>query len=210
MRRTAAFAASGEIKGTDVAYEQGTCLSQIIWNGLESCQADQRATNEPGRPSRRATFPPAPAPFSARHRRVQDGAGTGGLESEHGEAEKANGPNQAFSKETLIQAMEKTGWVQVKAALHAWGNGASVGLCTYYKEWDRDQASLTSAGPARQQPALSVIGSGFAKSGHIRFVAFVRSHGSSARGKRRRRCTATGMRYEVTAIFGQAVRLERV
>ena len=47
---------------------------------------------------------------------MQDGAGTGGLESEHGEAEKANGPNQAFSKETLIQAMEKTGWVQARAA----------------------------------------------------------------------------------------------
>jgi Nif-specific regulatory protein len=115
VRRTAALAAGAEIQGQDFACQQGKCLSAALWNkpgcSPGQCQPIAKPSPLPAAPAHSPSSTAGPAP---------------GLPPVQAEAESrtpatddaaaGQGAYQEFSKDTLIQAMEKTGWVQAKAA----------------------------------------------------------------------------------------------
>lgn len=99
VRRTAALAGSDEIGAPDFACQTGICLSRTLWKS----HAPEQATPEPARTvadshlfpivheSGEAAHCPAPGACPVTHPHIGE-------------------------KERLVDAMEKTGWVQAKAA----------------------------------------------------------------------------------------------
>lgn len=110
VRRTATLAQSRTIVPSDFACKNSQCLSALLWKGADRANGGN-AIDELGRGS---TLPAGP-PLSAR----RIGASEGEVSS------KACDPNdpacpamsaRLTERERLIDAMEKSGWVQAKAA----------------------------------------------------------------------------------------------
>ena len=90
---------------------QGHCLSAMLWKGPAHGHHAPAAAKPAPRPEALPRSPPPPAqPLHAPARRIAaSGAnGNGGAGT--------NGALAKLGRDTLIQAMEKTGWVQAKAA----------------------------------------------------------------------------------------------
>lgn len=100
VRRTAAMTPAAQIHARDFACQQGHCLSAMLWKGPGSHERDV----PPASVSRAGAAPSSPPA------RKPPPEGAGRI------ADEANGAFSQAGKETLIQAMEKTGWVQAKAA----------------------------------------------------------------------------------------------
>ncbi len=105
LRRTAAMTPGSEIHAKDFACMQGHCLSAMLWKG--PAHGHHAPAAKPARPEAAPPPPPPPAQPQAPHPPANADA------REPGET---NGALTKLGRETLIQAMEKTGWVQAKAA----------------------------------------------------------------------------------------------
>ncbi len=115
VHRTAAMAQGSRIDADDFACQHNLCLSSILWKGPA-----EHAHHEPAAKPVRAVEPSAPPPTPVAgqpqpthnghsgHRNGIPVNGNGGAES--------NSTVSQVSRDALIQAMEKTGWVQAKAA----------------------------------------------------------------------------------------------
>jgi Nif-specific regulatory protein len=104
VRRTAAMTPGAEIHAQDFACMQGHCLSAMLWKGPGS---HERHTPDV-KLQRPGAAPPVPQVPNAQPERA--------ARSEDVNSKEANGAFSQPGRETLIQAMEKTGWVQAKAA----------------------------------------------------------------------------------------------
>ncbi len=142
VRRTATLAAGGEIAEADLACAQGCCLSATLWKGhnaltgLHTAPTPQptmppitaRPTSEPfkpapePRPAPEAFVPAAPPPLEpvGAHSACADHAAEA---LERGLPIDCPSPDHCpvvhpgkSERERLIEALEKTGWVQAKAA----------------------------------------------------------------------------------------------
>ena len=104
VQRTATMAAGPCIMFDDFACSHNECLSAVLWKGSESPQAWQPDVPLPVLPARRSAEAPAlarsPAETSAAAASASD---TGGM------------PIVA-DRDRYVEAMEKAGWVQAKAA----------------------------------------------------------------------------------------------
>jgi Nif-specific regulatory protein len=116
IRRTAAMTPADEIHAGDFACRQGHCLSSMLWKGPTCTEAAYTAPAP--KPSRPPAEPPkahAPAePARREPERAEAKEHTNG----NGAKDPAdmNGAFASLTKERLVKAMEKTGWVQAKAA----------------------------------------------------------------------------------------------
>ena len=93
---------------------QGHCLSAMLWKGPAHGHHAPAAAKPAPRPE---AAPPAPPPPAAQPQPQPAPAPHGSHNG--GEANGAGDMNGALAKlgrDTLVQAMEKTGWVQAKAA----------------------------------------------------------------------------------------------
>ena len=106
IRRTAAMTPSAELHARDFACVQGHCLSAMLWKG--PAHGHHAPAAKPARPEE---APPAPPPPPVQPQASRPAAN--GHAHEPGEADSAL---SGLGRDTLIQAMEKTGWVQAKAA----------------------------------------------------------------------------------------------
>jgi Nif-specific regulatory protein len=109
VRRTAAMASGDVIRASDFACQQGHCLSSMLWKG--PAERDGHYAPPP------KLVKPAPAPEPAASASAPEP--TPKPADRHDVHDGLSGANVALShlgKEMLIQAMEKTGWVQAKAA----------------------------------------------------------------------------------------------
>jgi Nif-specific regulatory protein len=117
IRRTAAMTPADEIHASDFACQQGHCLSSMLWKGPTCAEA---AYSPPApKPSRLAGEPKAQAPAAAvkpQPERAEAKEPVNGNGSKDAPAGDLNGDLSGLSKERLVKAMEKTGWVQAKAA----------------------------------------------------------------------------------------------
>ncbi|MGB9024353.1 MAG: nif-specific transcriptional activator NifA [Rhodomicrobium sp.] len=113
VRRTAAMTPNEEIQAKDFACQQGHCLSSILWKG----PADGHTAHfEPrSRHDVQPAAPAPPAPAKAERPERHDDTPRLADHEPHTNGE-ANGTVLQPGKDALIQAMEKTGWVQAKAA----------------------------------------------------------------------------------------------
>ena len=119
IRRTAAMSPSDEIHGSDFACQQGHCLSSMLWKGPTCSELAYAAS--PPQQTRVIEAPDAapPAPVKAppperlQPTEIANGNGNGVKITSPGQI---NGNFSQLSKDTLLKAMEKTGWVQAKAA----------------------------------------------------------------------------------------------
>lgn len=112
VRRTATMTSADEIHGKDFACQQGVCLSSTLWKGPAGTSAIYRSpTAKPVRPE--ANVPPLPMAHPSPNAAQDDieGRDIGGFGP--GDLSRQLPP---LNREMLIQAMEKTGWVQAKAA----------------------------------------------------------------------------------------------
>ncbi len=133
VRRTAAMAPDEEIHGKDFACQQGHCLSAMLWKGPAVGSTTHLAHSHhahgdyanghqapAAKPARTEAAPPAPPPPLAHQpqpERIEHSAeANGNSAKETHELGDANGALSLLGKDTLVQAMEKTGWVQAKAA----------------------------------------------------------------------------------------------
>ncbi|MGO9473634.1 MAG: nif-specific transcriptional activator NifA [Rhodomicrobium sp.] len=120
VRRTAAMTPSEDIHAKDFACQQGHCLSAMLWKGPAGhhphphthTHTPKLARPEPAAPP----APPAPPPHQPPPERIERSAGVNGRPGEFYAQGEANGALSQVGRDTLIQAMEKTGWVQAKAA----------------------------------------------------------------------------------------------
>jgi Nif-specific regulatory protein len=108
IRRTAAMTPGAEIHAKDFACVQGHCLSAMLWKG--PAHGHHAPAAKPARPEA-APPPPPPSPLPAQPHPVRPAAN-----GDAREAAEANGALSRLGRDTLVQAMEKTGWVQAKAA----------------------------------------------------------------------------------------------
>ncbi len=117
IRRTAAMTPADELHGGDFACQQGHCLSAMLWKGPacgETAYAapaakPARVNGEPHSPSPAA--PMKPQPDRIERKEAANGNGVKDVSSA-----EMNGNYSQLSKDALVNAMEKTGWVQAKAA----------------------------------------------------------------------------------------------
>lgn len=146
VRRTATLAAGADIVESDLACWQGCCLSATLWKGHNALTGvHPHPTPQPGpppivaapRPAPAAVAPPppvpapAPEPFVAPAAAAESGVATlSGPCAEHASDALERGlPMECPSpdhcpvvhpgkseRERLIEALDKTGWVQAKAA----------------------------------------------------------------------------------------------
>ncbi len=117
VRRTAAMAPSEEIHARDFACQQGHCLSAMLWKG----PADGHPTHQPAREYSRhdvaGAIPSPSAPvLPVLDRPVRKDEGFRSAVPEPYKLSETNGALAQPGRDTLIQAMERTGWVQAKAA----------------------------------------------------------------------------------------------
>ncbi len=106
IRRTAAMTPSAELHAKDFACVQGHCLSAMLWKG--PAHGHHAPAAKPARPE---AAPPAPAPPP-----MQPQASRPAANGEAHEPGEADGALTGLGRDTLVHAMEKTGWVQAKAA----------------------------------------------------------------------------------------------
>jgi Nif-specific regulatory protein len=116
IRRTAAMTPADEIHSSDFACQQGNCLSSMLWKG-PACGEAAYVAPAP-KPSRLASEPKSQAP-AAVARPAPERAEPKALNG--AQAKEAAGADfdvafPGLSKDRLVNAMEKTGWVQAKAA----------------------------------------------------------------------------------------------
>ncbi len=118
VRRAAALAPGTEIHGEDVACEQGQCLSAMLWNGpAGSSTGHYTAGVKPQRLNRESPAPAASMPAkSAPNPILRNEKADGSAMKKSVSSGEMNGALPLVSKDALIQAMERTGWVQAKAA----------------------------------------------------------------------------------------------
>ncbi len=108
VRRTAALAASDQIVASDLACHQGCCLSATLWKGHAASPTPMVIA--PGRP-------PRPAPADELPIYVDKSALPSTTPSDCPAPDGCPvGKPTKSERERLIEAMEKTGWVQAKAA----------------------------------------------------------------------------------------------
>jgi Nif-specific regulatory protein len=116
IRRTAAMTPADEIHASDFACKQGNCLSSMLWKG-PACGEAAYVPPAP-KPSRLAGEPKSQAPAAAARpapERAEPKAANGAGAKEAAGAD-LDGAFPGLSKDRLVNAMEKTGWVQAKAA----------------------------------------------------------------------------------------------
>ncbi len=106
VRRTAAMASGDVIHASDFACQQGRCLSSMLWNG--PAERDGHYVPPP------KLVEPAPAPEPAASASAPEPAPKPA--DFHDGLSGANVASSHLGTEVLIRAMEKTGWVQAKAA----------------------------------------------------------------------------------------------
>jgi len=115
VQRTATFATGDAIVAADFACEQEQCLSATLWKGKASVETWPSAVGGLGPYAGAPSVAPAepqrsiapPAPVAER----QDG-----LVSSAQGAQSELSASDASERERLLEAMEKSGWVQAKAA----------------------------------------------------------------------------------------------
>ena len=118
VRRTATLSRSDTIRREDFACAHGECLSATLWTGAHHVTADEQLTalqrGEALVPGLRPPLPPtrAPQPEPVHG----DSPTEGGHVCEHAGSDCPALGHRAGEKERLIDAMEKSGWVQAKAA----------------------------------------------------------------------------------------------
>ena len=118
IRRTAAMTPADKLHAADFACQQGHCLSSMLWKGPAS---GETAYTAPAQKQTRLNEPTnsAPAvPARSQHERTEhkeaaNGNGNGVTVTP---SDESNGNYSQLSKDALLKAMEKTGWVQAKAA----------------------------------------------------------------------------------------------
>lgn len=116
IRRTATLTNRDLIGQADFACASGECLSSVLWTGAKP------ATVEPvPMPVARLELPQmpqpvAPMPVQPASLPLASGAGEVARTCEHAGPDCPAMNNRLTEKERLIEAMEKTGWVQAKAA----------------------------------------------------------------------------------------------
>ena len=118
VRRTAAMAATDEIHRSDFTCEHRTCLSATLWNGPAGRSAVYRApAAKPARKSEEPHVFPSSIPENLGSDPVLGGGTLNGnaTRKEDGRRRRKGDLSQP-AKDTLVQAMEKTGWVQARAA----------------------------------------------------------------------------------------------
>ncbi len=113
IRRTAAMTPADEIHAKDFACQQGHCLSSMLWKG-PAC--GETAYAAPAPKQVRPSEPPAAAPSSKPHDRAERKETMNGNGAKEAPSGDINGSYSQLSKDALVEAMEKTGWVQAKAA----------------------------------------------------------------------------------------------
>ncbi|MGO9546006.1 MAG: nif-specific transcriptional activator NifA [Rhodomicrobium sp.] len=107
VRRTAAMTPSDELHAKDFACQQGHCLSAMLWKGPAGGSHERHVpTVKSPRPEAAPSVPPLSPQPERIERNGYDALGP----------DDASGALSQLSKDTLVQAMEKTGWVQAKAA----------------------------------------------------------------------------------------------
>ncbi len=117
IRRTAAMTPADEIHASDFACQQGHCLSSMLWKG-PTCSETAYAVPAPkqirvNEPAHSAPIVPA----KSQHERVEPKEAVNGNGVKVAPVGESNGNNfSQLSKDALLKAMEKTGWVQAKAA----------------------------------------------------------------------------------------------
>ena len=138
VRRTATLAAGSEILNSDLACHQGCCLSATLWKGHTGLTGvhphpTPQSMTPPVAPAPRALAPaPVPAPARAPEPLVAElpAEAMAGACAEHALGAMERGlPHECPSpdhcpvvhpgkseREQLIEALDKTGWVQAKAA----------------------------------------------------------------------------------------------
>lgn len=116
VRRTATLSRTDTIRREDFACAHGECLSSTLWTGAHHVTADEQIAaltrGEALAPSARAPLPPprivepTPAPAASEPHVCEHHAG--------GDCPALG--HRSGEKEKLIDAMERSGWVQAKAA----------------------------------------------------------------------------------------------
>ena len=109
VRHTAAMATGDVIRASDLACQQGRCLSSMLWNG----PAERDCHYAP--PLKLVKLAPAPEP-AASASALGPAPKPADVNDVHHGLSGANVASSHLGKDVLIQAMEKTGWVQAKAA----------------------------------------------------------------------------------------------
>ncbi|MDR3493900.1 MAG: nif-specific transcriptional activator NifA [Ancalomicrobiaceae bacterium] len=123
IRRTATLAAGEVLARDDFACAHGECLSSVLWTGLRRHEADPVAALAAGEGIRPLggrpppqTLPPAEWTETHAHAATEADAG-GSRACEHaGGTDCPALASRLTEKERLIDAMERSGWVQAKAA----------------------------------------------------------------------------------------------
>ncbi len=110
VRRTAAMAPSEEIHAGDFACQQGHCLSSMLWKGPAEGHAHHAAAAKQAQPDRAPALPASIPDSRVSSRQIHPPA------DELPVLDDEQGALSEVGKDTLIMAMEKTGWVQAKAA----------------------------------------------------------------------------------------------
>ena len=115
VRRAAAMTPGKEIHATDFACVQGHCLSAMLWKG--PAHGHHAPATKPARPEPAPPAPPPPIQVAPPPRAPINGDARVNGSNGHGNGDgDANGALDKLGRDSLIQAMERTGWVQAKAA----------------------------------------------------------------------------------------------
>ena len=145
---------TSEIHAKDFACQQGHCLSAMLWKGPAVGRQPPAYHHAPWRQqrSRRRRAGPTRLPLRRRRRRwpisrSRSASNTapqanGNCGEANARAGDANGALSLLGKDTLVQAMEKTGWVQAKAARILGLTPRQIGYALK-KHGDRDEALLS-------------------------------------------------------------------
>ncbi len=122
IRRTAAMTPADEIHASDFACQQGHCLSSMLWKG-PACGETAYTAPAPKQsrlietPSPAAVAPAKSAQDRGEYKEAGNGNGNGNGNGVKGAPSGDDiGSYSQLSKDALVKAMEKTGWVQAKAA----------------------------------------------------------------------------------------------
>jgi len=110
VRRTATLARGASIALDDFACRNDQCLSSLLWRGSKEAQSVRMAGG--ARPQPAVLLPMAPQPANA------DAAALAGATADQSGisgSPSTNGPPTS-ERERLVEAMERSGWVQAKAA----------------------------------------------------------------------------------------------
>jgi Nif-specific regulatory protein len=116
VRRTAAMTPSDQLHGGDFACQQGHCLSAMLWKGPACSEAAYTApAPKPARLNGESHTPPSPL-GKPQPNRIERKEAANGNSAKEAPPSEIHGNYAQLSKGALVDAMEKTGWVQAKAA----------------------------------------------------------------------------------------------